>query len=202
MFAVRIGWSLDVRAGIQLYVLPWKLITYVVYFFVISATAPMLPPCLPNPPPPPPIEDIPQRTHMCMPHQRSFGPSHRGNYSDAETCLCSRHYAESHVAAMQHRGHYSDPDNPTRVRPCAYSEGESDFEPHYLEQTASGNVFIPGKLPWTLFCNVEWICHMVKQDFFSLFVVKSIVPVYKILCEFVLTCWGRWSHTKCIFDPP
>ncbi|XP_060065187.1 teneurin-m-like [Ylistrum balloti] len=113
----------------------------------LAATAPMLPPCLPNPPPPPPIEDIPQRTPVCVARQRSFGPSHRGNYSDAETCLCSRHYAESHIAALQHRGHYSDPDNPTRVRQCAYSEGESDFEPHYLEQTASGNVFIPDGHP-------------------------------------------------------
>lgn len=42
----------------------------------------MPPPTFP-PPPPPPIEDIPQRSPAPT-RQRSFGPSVRGNYSDAD----------------------------------------------------------------------------------------------------------------------
>ena len=106
----------------------------------ISATAPAFP-YLP-PPPPPPIEDIPGRTPIQK--QRSLGHnSNRGTYSDAETCVCHRHYGDSY-SAHYHRGHYSDMDTSSRLRHCPYSEGESDFEPHYLEQTASGNVYIPG----------------------------------------------------------
>ena len=136
----------------------------------------MLPPCLPNPPPPPPIEDIPQRQQqqqMCnIPRQRSFGPSHRGNYSDAETCVCGttgsigRHYADTQVAMQQYRGHQSpNVENANRLRQCD-CECESDFEPHYIEQTPSGNVFIPGKknikyIP-TSVCISEMCSYQVK----------------------------------------
>lgn len=73
------------------------------------------PPSLPPPPPPPPIEDIPQRSPVASTRRKSFGPSQRGNYSEVEnTC-----------------------------RRCNYSEGEGEFEQHYLVQTASGNVFVP-----------------------------------------------------------
>ncbi|CAL1538215.1 unnamed protein product, partial [Lymnaea stagnalis] len=47
-----------------------------------AGTLPMPPPTFP-PPPPPPIEDIPQRSPLPT-RQRSFGPSVRGNYSDAD----------------------------------------------------------------------------------------------------------------------
>lgn len=111
-------------------------------FSLFIATAPAFP-YLP-PPPPPPIEDIPGRTPVQR--QRSLGHvSNRGTYSDAETCVCQRHYGDSY-SAHYHRGHYSDMDTSSRLRHCPYSEGESDFEPHYLEQTASGNVYIPGKI--------------------------------------------------------
>lgn len=111
------------------------------YLLFISATAPAFP-YLP-PPPPPPIEDIPGRTPIQK--QRSLGQgSNRGTYSDAETCVCHRHYGDSY-SAHYHRGHFSDMDTSSRLRHCPYSEGEvSDFEPHYLEQTPSGNVYIPG----------------------------------------------------------
>ncbi|XP_063415376.1 teneurin-m-like isoform X2 [Mytilus trossulus] len=109
-----------------------------------AATAPAFP-YLP-PPPPPPIEDIPGRTPIQK--QRSLGQgSNRGTYSDAETCVCHRHYGDSY-SAHYHRGHYSDMDTSSRLRHCPYSEGEvSDFEPHYLEQTPSGNVYIPDGQP-------------------------------------------------------
>ncbi|KAK3100005.1 hypothetical protein FSP39_013415 [Pinctada imbricata] len=104
-----------------------------------------LPPCFA--PPPPPIEDIPHRTTAPPCRQRSFGPSNRGNYSDAETCLCRSPYADASTALLHscppHRGHYSDGEQYPQLRHCPYSGEESDFEPHYLEQTASGNVYIP-----------------------------------------------------------
>ena len=43
----------------------------------------MPPPTFP-PPPPPPLEDIPQRSPAPVTRQRSFGPSVRGNYAEAD----------------------------------------------------------------------------------------------------------------------
>jgi len=85
--------------------------------------------------------------------------SNRGTYSDAETCVCQRHYGDSY-SAHYHRGHYSDMDTSSRLRHCPYSEGESDFEPHYLEQTASGNVYIPGKD----IGNQKYMFHNIKMS--------------------------------------
>lgn len=83
--------------------------------FLLPGTLQLPPPSLPPPPPPPPIEDIPQRSPVASTRRKSFGPSQRGNYSEVEnTC-----------------------------RRCNYSEGEGEFEQHYLVQTASGNVFVP-----------------------------------------------------------
>ncbi|XP_029639322.1 teneurin-m isoform X3 [Octopus sinensis] len=80
-----------------------------------AGTLQLPPPSLPPPPPPPPIEDIPQRSPVASTRRKSFGPSQRGNYSEVEnTC-----------------------------RRCNYSEGEGDFEQHYLVQTTSSNVFLP-----------------------------------------------------------
>ncbi|XP_061169950.1 teneurin-m-like isoform X6 [Saccostrea echinata] len=129
------------------------------------ATAPGgLPPCFNPPPPPPPIEDIPHQTTVPQRLNRCMGPSYRGTYSDADMCQCRGHFVDSNTALLHNhhnvRGHYSDTENPYhrghscsdsehyhQVRPCVYSGEESDFEPHYLEQTASGNVFIPDGQP-------------------------------------------------------
>ena len=115
--------------------------------FLLAACVPgTMPPCFA--PPPPPIEDIPHHTTAPPGRQRSFGPSNRGNYSDAETCLCRGHYADASTALLHgyspNRGHYSDGEQYPQLRHCPCSGDESDFEPHYLEQTPSGNVFIPG----------------------------------------------------------
>ena len=139
-------------------------ITYLNWFFpFFSATAPgALPPCFNPPPPPPPIEDIPHQTTVPQRLNRCMGPAYRGTYSDAEMCHCRGHYMDSNTALLHNhhsmRGHYSDNENPYhrghscsdsehyhQVRQCVYSGEESDFEPHYLEQTASGNVLIPGQ---------------------------------------------------------
>ncbi|XP_061169948.1 teneurin-m-like isoform X4 [Saccostrea echinata] len=130
-----------------------------------AATAPGgLPPCFNPPPPPPPIEDIPHQTTVPQRLNRCMGPSYRGTYSDADMCQCRGHFVDSNTALLHNhhnvRGHYSDTENPYhrghscsdsehyhQVRPCVYSGEESDFEPHYLEQTASGNVFIPDGQP-------------------------------------------------------
>ncbi|XP_062616760.1 teneurin-2-like [Saccostrea cucullata] len=130
-----------------------------------AATAPGgLPPCFNPPPPPPPIEDIPHQTTVPQRLNRCIGPSYRGTYSDADMCQCRGHFVDSNTALLHNhhsiRGHYSDNENPYhrghscsdsehyhQVRPCVYSGEESDFEPHYLEQTASGNVFIPDGQP-------------------------------------------------------
>ncbi|KAK6173150.1 hypothetical protein SNE40_016661 [Patella caerulea] len=69
-----------------------------------SRTGSIPPPTLPPPPPPPPIEDIPQRSPGPLRHKQ-FGPSVRGNYSDAES-LRRQHLMET----------------------------EGDFEPPYLVQ--------------------------------------------------------------------
>lgn len=139
-----------------------KLCSSTIYCFSFLATAPGgLPPCFNPPPPPPPIEDIPHQTTVPQRVNRCMGPSYRGTYSDAEMCHCRGHYVDSNTALLHNhhnvRGHYSDNENPYhrghscsdsehyhQVRQCVYSGEESDFEPHYLEQTASGNVFIPG----------------------------------------------------------
>ncbi|ESP00103.1 hypothetical protein LOTGIDRAFT_158333 [Lottia gigantea] len=70
-----------------------------------SRTGSAPPPVLPPPPPPPPIEDIPQRSPG--PRHKQFGPSVRGNYSDAESI---------------------------RRQQQQYMDDDVDFEPPYLVQ--------------------------------------------------------------------
>ncbi|XP_056012586.1 teneurin-m-like isoform X7 [Ostrea edulis] len=130
------------------------------------ATAPGgLPPCFNPPPPPPPIEDIPHQSSVPQRLNRCMGPSYRGNFPDVDSCPCRSHFVDTNAALLHNhhnvRGHYSDNENPYhrgghscsdsehyhQVRPCVYSGEESDFEPHYLEQTSSGNVFIPDGQP-------------------------------------------------------
>ena len=113
----------------------------------VSGTMPLPPPTFPPPPPPPPIEDIPnrggltaqqQQQHFQQQHQRQFqfGPQIRGNYSDVEQLR--RNYPEHENVRRQ----YSEPECTCRGNPC--SEGDlSEFEPHYLVQTPTGNVLIP-----------------------------------------------------------
>ncbi|KAK3582840.1 hypothetical protein CHS0354_039985 [Potamilus streckersoni] len=135
-------------------------------YYHCSGTLPLPPPSFP-PPPPPPIEDIPQRGQNAIALQRqlSFGPSVRGNYSEADCCMRRGQHSDLDSTCVHRmnysdetarRGNYSDGsclscghyahadiDIPER-RQNPYSEGDlSDFEPHYLVQTASGNVFIP-----------------------------------------------------------
>ncbi|XP_056012581.1 teneurin-m-like isoform X5 [Ostrea edulis] len=131
-----------------------------------AATAPGgLPPCFNPPPPPPPIEDIPHQSSVPQRLNRCMGPSYRGNFPDVDSCPCRSHFVDTNAALLHNhhnvRGHYSDNENPYhrgghscsdsehyhQVRPCVYSGEESDFEPHYLEQTSSGNVFIPDGQP-------------------------------------------------------
>ena len=76
----------------------------------------MVPPPTVPPPPPPPIEDIPQRSPGPT-RNKSFGPSARGNYSDADLIR--------HQQNLEH---------------------EADLELPYLVQSAPGTVFVsPGE---------------------------------------------------------
>ncbi|XP_041356776.1 teneurin-m-like isoform X3 [Gigantopelta aegis] len=80
----------------------------------MSQTGMVPPPTVP-PPPPPPIEDIPQRSPGPT-RNKSFGPSVRGNYSDADL-----------IRHQQNIDH------------------EADLELPYLVQSAPGTVFVsPG----------------------------------------------------------
>lgn len=119
-----------------------------------------------------------------MTRQRSFGPSNRGNYSDAETCLCQGHFVDAHTALL-HRGAESDLDNHPRLRHCPYSDCESEFEPHYLEQTSSGNVFIPGKTKNCLdsycmkTCNIFVVCvNLLGQEMVLFCVARHFCGIY------------------------
>lgn len=117
-----------------------------------------------------------------------MGPSYQGTYSDAEMCHCRGHYVDSNTALLHNhhnvRGHYSDNENPYhrghscsdsehyhQVRQCVYSGEESDFEPHYLEQTASGNVFIPGLFNFVS-CSTE-----KKGSWISIFLIIRLSPL-------------------------
>ncbi|CAE1311576.1 Teneurin-a,Teneurin-4,Teneurin-m,Tenascin [Acanthosepion pharaonis] len=122
-----------------------------------AGTLQLPPPSLPPPPPPPPIEDIPQRSPVASTRRKSFGPSQRGNYSEVEnTC-----------------------------RRCNYSEGEGEFEQHYLVQTASGNVFVPPdtqpRFPRTVPSRQGLCVSLFFFSFLSLFFMISPTLIYSPL---------------------
>lgn len=116
---VHLNMSIHAERVLQMrYACISELSRLMIFILLISGTLPLPPPMLPPPPPPPPIEDIPQRSPpIGQIRRKSFGPSTRGNYAELDGIA---------------------------VRHTNYSEGEgSDFEPHYLVQTSSGNVFVP-----------------------------------------------------------
>ena len=120
---------------------------------------PLPPPSAP-PPPPPPIEDIPQRgpgiptpqqlqqqqqhilkQQQFLQQQRhlQFGPQIRGNYSDVDNLRRGNYSDHDNV-----RRQYSDPESCVCRGSNFHSDGDnSDFEPHYIVQTPTGNVFVP-----------------------------------------------------------
>ena len=114
---------------------------------------PLPPPTFPPPPPPPPIEDIPNRGGLTAQQQQQqqqqhiqqqlqqrqfqFGPQVRGHYSDVDN-LVHRNFSEHENVRRQ----YSEPACTCRSNPCSDVD-LTEFEPHYLVQTPTGNVLIP-----------------------------------------------------------
>ena len=94
----------------------------------------MPPPTFP-PPPPPPLEDIPQRSPAPVTRQRSFGPSARGNYAEAD--FRGGTYPED-FRRMQQQG------GPAGAY-TGEEKRETPLENPYMVQTALGAAYSMGE---------------------------------------------------------